>query len=45
MKRIAVFADIHGNIDALRAICDDIQKEGITEIYSFVMVYRLMKDQ
>ena len=34
MKRIAVFADIHGNYDALRAIYEDAHQDGITEIYS-----------
>lgn len=33
MKKIAVFTDIHGNLDALRAIYHDMVTEGITEIY------------
>lgn len=34
MIKIAVFADIHGNYDALTAICKDIDKEQIDRIYS-----------
>lgn len=33
MRRIAVFTDIHGNIDALEAIYSDIVSEGISEVY------------
>ncbi len=33
MRRIAVFSDIHGNLDALEAIYNDIESEGISEIY------------
>lgn len=33
MRRIAIFTDIHGNYDALQAICADIQSEKIDEIY------------
>lgn len=33
MRRIAVFTDIHGNIDALEALYSDIVLEGISEIY------------
>lgn len=33
MRRIAVFTDIHGNMDALKALYTDIKQEGINEIY------------
>jgi predicted phosphodiesterase len=33
MKRIAIFTDIHGNIDALKSLYTDIKQEGINEIY------------
>jgi len=33
MRRIAVFTDIHGNLDALQALYDDIIAEGISEVY------------
>ncbi len=29
----AIISDIHGNLDALNAVLDDIQEQGITEIY------------
>ena len=29
MKKIAVFSDIHGNLQALQAILEDIKKEPI----------------
>lgn len=32
MKRIAVFSDIHGNLDALESILNDIEKNNIDEI-------------
>lgn len=31
--RIALFSDIHGNVEALKSILDDINKEGIKETY------------
>lgn len=34
MIKIAVFADIHGNFEALKAIYKDIEAEKITEVYS-----------
>lgn len=33
MNEIAVFSDTHGNLAALQAVLDDIQKRKITEIY------------
>lgn len=33
LRRIAVFTDIHGNIDALETIYNDIVLEGISEVY------------
>lgn len=33
MTRIAVFTDIHGNLEALKAILEDIKKESISDIY------------
>jgi predicted phosphodiesterase len=33
MKKIAVFSDVHGNIEALKAIYLDILLEGISEVY------------
>ncbi|MBN1969839.1 MAG: metallophosphoesterase family protein [Candidatus Delongbacteria bacterium] len=33
MRRFAVFTDIHGNIEALKAIYSDIISRGISEIY------------
>ena len=34
MKKIAVFSDIHGNLEALESIIHDIKQKGITDIYS-----------
>ena len=33
MRRFVVFSDIHGNIEALKAIYSDILSYGISEIY------------
>lgn len=33
MRKIAIFTDIHGNIEALKAIYNDIIFQDITEIY------------
>ena len=32
MKRIAIISDIHGNIEALKAVVNDIEKRQITEV-------------
>lgn len=34
MRRVAVFSDVHGNLEALTAIINDIEKENIDEIIS-----------
>ena len=33
MDRIALIADIHGNLSALKAVLADIKHKGITHIY------------
>lgn len=33
MNKIAVFSDVHGNLQVLEAILDAIYKEGIKDIY------------
>lgn len=33
MREIAIFSDIHGNLEALRAIIQDLKKQKIKEIY------------
>lgn len=33
-RKIAIFSDVHGLLEPLEAIIDDIKKKGITEIYS-----------
>jgi diadenosine tetraphosphatase ApaH/serine/threonine PP2A family protein phosphatase len=33
LVRRALISDIHGNLEALEAVLDDIQKQGITQIY------------
>ena len=33
MNKIAIIADIHGNITALKTVLADIKKRGITDIY------------
>lgn len=33
MERIAVISDVHGNLEALRTVLDDIRSRGIDEVY------------
>ena len=33
MERIAILSDVHGNITALEAVLNDIEKREITKIY------------
>ncbi len=33
MRRIALFSDIHGNLPALEAVLDDVDREGVEERY------------
>lgn len=37
--RIAIFSDIHGNLDALESILNDIKKEKINEIVFLIKFY------
>ena len=32
MKKIAVLSDIHGNIAALKAVVDDIQRKNVDQV-------------
>jgi len=33
MRRLALFSDIHGNLVALNAVLEDIEREGLTDVY------------
>ena len=33
MEKIAIISDIHGNLEALKAVFNDIEKRGIKRIF------------